>query len=267
MKNYLPLLLALIFLAPIAFAEPEGAGAKEAKAATVEHNTEIDTAEKRLEAVIVRAEQDYARQAIRSKMAYNKELQKAKRTALQGDSLDNAAAIVKQIELVEKQIEHLKNVLAGRTRLNPVDKPKEEVKKEPKIMKGLDPRLIGEWDQNRPHATLLFKVSPDGKMTIIRNQHIPSENGRTYQMKIIKGIAVVTYDGWVDRITDTFEVTNKGLIVRSWDHKGDFYNGRRENHRWGASWDNKVKEEPKEEPKEEVKEEKSDDNFFGIPLK
>jgi hypothetical protein len=198
MKKLAPIILALFLLAPITLAE--NAEVKEARSATVEHNKEIETAKERLESLIIRAEQDYARQAIRSKMAYNKELQKAKRTALQNDNTDNATAIIKQIERVNKQIDHLKNVLAGRTRLDPADNNKTDAKEDTRDEREIDPRYVGIWKIQFPSShRRSLAINDKGLCRVLSDSDNRGENvgvGNLYKGEIVDGCYVVRFTDW-----------------------------------------------------------------------
>lgn len=272
---------------------------KEAKAATVDHNSDVIAAKERLEAVIIRGEQDYARQAIRSKTEYTNELQKAKRTALLNDNVGNATAITKQIERVSQQIEHLRDVLAGRSRLDPADnKPREA--KDPKEAKSkIDKRLVGTWDIRLPRnidkrgVYRIIEIDSDGVCKIIggsKNDRKAGDKdgfGDKYQGYVIDGFFVIYDSGWVldgysgrylmlrvnGDNTVTVKFSFRDLTKSKTPNTANFtWEQNYETSRTDSDKEKAKEEEPKEKEQIDFDEEQDDDTaddgegFFGIPV-
>lgn len=298
MKNFTLFIATLVLISFSCYADD--AVIKEARDAATSHNQSVKSEKEQLEAAIERAKKEYARDTIKIKQDYIRELQKARKSALINDDAEAATIIVQEISRVEKQIEELNAILTGKA-----DKPQEEPKKESEdktVLKGMPRDLVGHWKFfDRVGERIEAAILADGTYYVISNKWDANENGVKYQLQIVDGVALVEHTKWGNRV-DAFRINNGKLNIRSWENMNEYKALNGETTMW--NWDMDIKthrkpisdelmkkikgedapqgptpvaeepnqetpkpEEPKNEEPKEVEQKEGDGNtFFGIPV-
>lgn len=282
MKYYLTLIVALILLFLIGlptFAQ-SNAEERQAREAAETHNEAIETAEERMEDAVRRARMDYARTAIRAKQAYIRDLQAARRTALQADNADAAQAIVEEINRVQEQIEELTQIVRNNGRTA------EEVAAEAEADTSFQ-AYTGVWNVMRPDHPegrdgRTIAVFPDGRVAIVSfSEQRGSDEGHVYQAELKNGMMVIVMDQmttWnANGLGYVFSQTNGGIICREYTilNNGNLNRELGHQHTIPNSQRSDITDEiaamfpsnEEENEENENNEEEEGNTFFGIPLK
>ena len=170
-------------LLPAATCLAESPEVTASRTAAEKHNETISDASQRLEKAIAAAHREHAKQIISAKERMVVDLRRAYRTALRGDTPENAGTIERQIKRLEAQIEELKSETATRP----------EVK-----LKGLDPRLVGIVIAATYRGNLgrVYRIESDGQVTVLFDQFADqpgSDVGQQYQGVIRDGKLLVHF--------------------------------------------------------------------------
>lgn len=258
--------IALILLS-IATSAFGGTEERQAREAAETHNAAIEDAEQRMEDAIERARRDYARAAIRTKQAYIRELQAARRTALNNDNAEAAQAIVNEIARVEAQIEELEDIAAGRQ-----PQVEEQEQEEQTILNSN--RYIGTWTINWNNGvSRTIRINSDQTFTVVRSSVGGNDVNGTYPASVVDGAIMIRFAGWENR-TVFLKIVANGRVAFSYTHR-DFENTLTPEtapEQWTQSYTDSFT--PAEQPEQQEEEQQEDDqaedngnNFFGIPVK
>lgn len=190
MKIVLHCLFCLLLL-PAAICKADTPEVTASRTAAEKHNETIQDASQRLEKAIAAAHREHAKQIVSAKERMVVDLRRAYRTALRGDTPENAGTIERQIKRLEAQIEALKSEAK-----TPPEPP--EVK-----LKGLDPRLVGFILVSRsPRYGCIYEVDTRGRVNVrytAGGQQPGFDTGRTYQGVIKDGRLFVHAKHWTER--------------------------------------------------------------------
>jgi len=239
---------------------------RQARSAAETHNEAIEDAEERMEAAIERARREYARTAIRTKQAYIRELQAARRTALNNDNAEAAQAIVNEIARVEAQIEVLEDIAAGRQ--PQAEEPEEEEQEEQTILDS--ERYIGTWTINWNNGTVrTIRINDDETFTVLTGSSGGADIGRTYPATIVDGAVCIRFTGWANR-TVFLKIISDGRVAFAFTDR-NFENTMTPDtapEQWTQSYrDSFAPAEQEEEQEEDEQAEDDGNNFFGVPVK
>lgn len=184
MTRFRTLFLALTLIAgPIYADAPEVEAAREA---AVRHNDSIDEAQAQLEREIERARAAYNTRVIAAKQRMIEDLRRAYRTAIRGDTPENATKIADQIARIEAQI----------AALQPVAKPEAPADGG---LAGLDPRLVGVLVIDHPGAVRVYNITATGRLTVVSDEQADQgrrDVGAEYQGVVRNGYFIVHFSRW-----------------------------------------------------------------------
>ena len=275
-------LLVLLFATPVSLADPPVVTA--ARSAAEKHNQSIEEADEQLEKALEAARREHLQKIISVKDRMIADLRRAYRTAIRGDTPENAGVIERQIKRLEAQIKDLKSGVLPDVKL-----------------KGLDPRLVGFLHTQGGEHGRIYEIDTEGRVTVryTSGGDKPGyDTGKTYQGVIKDGRLFVHFKFWTERGKDNgrvqdFLITEEGeLEIRHttfdvYQHRG--IKGALTSHRTldeglYDTWNDipgrhrgEKPEEPKdgdvdpdfiEEDDEDEKENLDEEiDFFGIPIK